>query len=417
MPNQMPSGLSTHDATPAAWGCLGRRGDGEAMANARRMMKGEPTPAGIKHGSENHHLIQALINAVVFSDYKVAEEWLELVRRKGIGEGGALYFPAGDCGYVMPLVRAAEMDGRGDIVQQGREYLARVVEWMEKLEIGGTVSEIVTWLPSVKHPGDRQYQHPEPGGHVFFPGSRALFGHNPPGSGWYNEGISTLLYRWLVGQPKRSLPSRFSGYAPGDSTWDSFPWMTAMIYGMIPAKATAQLKTLSKAYRNNDLVDLVEGVEPGPYKLEFGMEVVRTVYGDVLHTASHNTASPKPPVNWVEYRASKKRVTLTAPDGLITYGSTGRGSIEWAGGKVWARAENDKGEVMVSRKYPINDVREHWVLPAKSAGVWRKGKLHPREPVPAPPPPEPPGEENPCEGKSGLSKLWCEIREWLREVF
>lgn len=36
---------------------------------------------------------------------------------------------------------------------------------------------------------------------------------------------------------------------------------------------------------------------------------------------------------------------------------------------------------------------------------------------PVPSPPEPPGEEDPCEGKGGLSKLWCEIREWFREVF
>lgn len=406
MPNTMPSGLKTHDATPAAWGCLGRRGDNAAMQKARRMMKGKPTPGGIKHGSENHHLIQALINAVVFIDYKVAEEWFALVRKHGIGEGGSLYFPSGDCGYVLPLIRAAEMDGRDDIAQQGREYLARVVEWMEPMALPGGIDEVVTWLPSGKHPSDRNYLPTGPEGHVFFPGSRALFGHEPPGSGWYMSGPATVLYQWLTGTPGRSLPGRYASYRPDShmNTWDSWPWMAAMIYGLIPAKSTAQPQTLAKAFRTMDAVDITE-TEPGPYKLKFGMEVLRFANGSMLCTASHRTAGPKPPVNWVEYHAASNTVRMAAPDGLIAYGAKGVGSIERKGDAVFARAKSG-GVVMDSRSFPTDSVTGHWVLKAKSAGPWKTGKLHPKSETPVPPVPPGPGPEpeNPVDDESWLER-------------
>lgn len=414
MPNTMPSGLKTHDATPAAWGCLGRRGEAGAMQKAKRMMKWKPTPPGIKHGSENHHLIQALINAVVFSDYRVAEEWFALVRKHGIGEGGSLYFPSGDCGYVLPLIRAAEMDGQDGIAQKGREYLSRVVEWMEPMAITGKIDEVVTWLPSGQHPSDRNYLPTGPEGHVFFPGSRALFGHEPPGSGWYMSGPATVLYQWLTGAPGRSLPGRYASYGPDShmNTWDSWPWMAAMIYGLIPAKSTAQPQAMAQAFRNDtiSLVGLLEDVNPGPYKLKFGMEAIRFANGSMLCTASHRTAGPKPPVNWVEYHAPSNTVRMAAPDGLIAYGATGRGEMEWSNVKVWARATSDTGVVMVSRQFRREDVLSHWVLQAKSSGSWKAGKLHPKSETPVPPGPGPgPAPPAPPRRKSD----WTRYRYYL----
>lgn len=397
MPNQMPSGLKTHDATPAAYGCLGRRGDNASMQKARRMMKGKPTPPGIRHGSPNHHLIQALINAVVFSDYVVADEYLKLIRKHGIGEGGSNYFPSGCCGYMLPLIRAAELDGRDSIAQQGREFMARVLEWMEPMTIDRPPSRVISWLPSGEHVVARGYQPTGQGGHVFFPGSRALY-HPPDGAGWYAEAPATVLYQWLTGAPGRSLPGRYASYVPKgvDGVWDSWPWMVATIYGLIPAKATPQPHTLAKAFRTKTLPSVLAD-DPGPYKLKFGMQVVRLRNGSMLCTASHRTAGPKPPVNFVEYHEPSGGVRLAAPDGLIAYGATGKGSIEWTGTEVWARAENDKGTVMPSRRYKRSDVVSHQVMPPKSSGPWQEGKLHPKteEPEPPRPGPETPGDDEP----------------------
>jgi hypothetical protein len=416
MSNKNNSGRWFHDINPASWGILARRGVPGAKEKSRQYSKSvEPSR---KYGSTNHHLIQAVINIACHSHYALLEEYLTNMRKYGMGEGGSLYGPTGNFGYMVVATELAKLDGKEQIAKAGQEFLARAVEWMEPLAIDKPPTRIGAVLPSGERWDSRKYQG-KGTGHVFLPGSRALFGHTPPGTGWYAEATATIVYQWLTNAKNRSLPIRFANYAPpsdDENTWDAWAWQVAQVAGWIPASAKKQPTLLAAAFRKN-VIDLA-GASPGPYRLRFGMEAVRLADGSLLHTASHKTASPKPPVNWVEYYAPTGTLRVCAPDGLRTYGSTGRGEIKSNIKQVWAWAKADDSVAFESKKYRKAKVVSHLVLPAKSNKSWVAGALNPAPtpvpppPVPTPPtppPPPPPPDDDDCE--------WWNIPCWLRKIF
>lgn len=415
MGNTTRSGLKTHDSTPAAYGALGRRGDQQARRKARAMMHAGPEPDHKPFGSSNHHQIQALNNAVVFGDYALAKSWHKNMRKHGLGEGGPLYGPAGNFGYSAALLACALRDDRDDIVKLERESLAWYREYAREIAIHRPRS-ITAILPDGKTDSDKRTIQGGPKGQVFMGGSRAAFS----GIGWYYEAQATNLYQWLADTPGSELSPRLAGYEPRNVTncWDSWAWTTAMLLGLIPAESSSQPENLANAFRMNDLGGHLDGVEAGPLKCKWRTEVIRFSDGSAFWTTDRKTASPKPPASVIEYGANGA-LKIYIPDGYKNYGCTGRGSVMYDTRNVWAKAVADGERVVITTVRPRSEIISHRVYPARGKG-WQDGKLHPKSETPAPPSPGPepePPEEDPCEGKGGLSRIWCRIVEEIKEWF
>src|SRR5690606_25662790 len=139
-------GRKLYDITPACLAALGRRGDAQAMRDAQARMGGGPEPPHGVWGSPNHWLLSATCNVVVWRDYGLAEGWLDMARTTGVGEGGPLYWPAGDVAPMIAIALCAEADGRQGIARQAWEYLAWVRGAMLELELG-QINEIVVLGP------------------------------------------------------------------------------------------------------------------------------------------------------------------------------------------------------------------------------------------------------------------------------
>lgn len=401
-----------HDITPACFGILGRRGDTAAMTKAKKLMGGHPTPWNTKT-SDNIRCIQAVCNAVVWRDYENAEKWFERAREVGIGEGGGLYWPAGDVGYAIALTLSALDDGHDNLYQQGREYLSWCVDLMRRIVVPRRPSAIIgIGRDGKEYPGEGSIRG-GPEGHVYMPGPRAAFGSVRPG--WYLEGPATNVYQWLAGVPHREINPRYANYAPGGPTWDSWPWLVAQLRRLTPASRDPKPTLLSRVFRRSDLTDLIAGVEPGPYKLRYGLNIVRSDFW-MMVAASHPTSGPKPPATWIEWTKGNGRVRIAYPDGYRNYGNRGRGTIEWTRDEVWAEGESE-GVILKSKRRERSQVREHWVLAPRATG-WKEGALHPRQPAPVPPPPAPPPGEDEDRNifdriGDALSRLW----QWLEARF
>lgn len=397
-----------HDITAGCWAVLGRRGDSAAMTKAKKLVNNQKAPWDTKT-SDNIRAIHAVLNAAIWRDYKNAMLWFSRARDIGIGEGGPLYWPAGDVGYIIALTLLADEDGEAEISREGREYLSWCVDVMRKLSWTRPGAGYVGIGPGPKEwPSERNNWLGEEG-YVAMPGARAVFsGHLHPN--WYAEGPGTNVYQCLQGIEGRVLSGRYAEYKPGGSTWDSWPWLVAQIRGWIPASRDAQPTRLARAFRSNELTELLNGVEPGPYRLRFGLDVVR---GDhwLLMAASHLTAAPKPPATWIEWADGECRIAL--PDGYRNYGNTGRGSIEWTRDYVWAEgraAHDDETVTLRSKRHDRAGVREHWVLSPR-ATRWGLGALHPSEPRPEP---EPPPDED--DDRRWYQEITDAIRDWWRSV-
>lgn len=399
-----------HDITPACWGILGRRGDSGAMIRAKRLMDERPAPWNTRT-SDNIRCIQAVLNAVVWRDYENASLWFKRARDVGIGEGGGLYWPAGDVGYAIALTLMAKEDGKEGIYRQGREYLSWCADVMSMLATSRPEAGYVGIGPRGNQPSRR---NPWLGdqGYVCMPGSRAAFsGHLQPN--WYAEGPATNVYQWLMDIPGRDLSGRYQAYAPGESTWSSWPWLVAQIRGWLPAKRDPQPKTLRKVFRRNNLFGLIANVEPGPYRLRFGLDVVRADSWQLV-AASHPTAGPKPPATWIEFTKTLYRIAF--PDGYRNYGNDGRGKIQWDSKHVWASGvSTSNGSQLLSARHEREQVKEHWVL-APKATQWKKGALHPREADPVPPEPDPDPKPEPDDDRDWYEKITDSIRDFFRWI-
>lgn len=378
--------VSAHDITPACWAALGRRGVSGAMARAERMFPS--VVPGTKAGSPNIHLIIALNNAAVHRDYTRARDYLADMRKFGSGEGGPLYGPAGGPGYVASLATLARLDSELVVEIESLKYLA---QWRDY------AAEIAMPRPSnvlVVRPNGKEYDQADriPAGgwdvkHVFMGGDRAMFS-GTAFPGWYEFGIATSLYNWLIDAEKREIDSRFSGYSPTTPrTWDSWAWLICQLNGWVPATADSQPKTVGKAYRTNSLADWLVGVEPGPYKYRWATEAVKFRSGSQFHTTSHATASPKPPASIIDYDSTDRVVRIYVPDGFTNYGDDGRGWVEHTNRHVWGECHSDfTGATLRTKKRDRGYVVSHRVLRAR-ATQWEDGELHPREPEPRPEPP------------------------------
>lgn len=401
MGNTTRSGLKTHDATPAAFGALGRRGDQAAKQKARRMMHAGPEPDHKPFGSSNHHKIQALNNAVVYGSYDLALSWHKNMRKHGLAEGGPLYGCAGNFGYSAALLACALRDGRDDIAELEREALAWYRDYAREIAIDRPRS-ITAILPDGKTDSDNRMIQGGPEGQVFMGGSRAAFS----GIGWYYEAQATNLYQWLVDTSGRELSPRLAGYEPRNVTncWDSWVWIAAMLLDLIPAKASAQPQTLARAFRTTSLPELFDGIgAAGPLKCKWRTEVIRFSDGSAFWTTDRKTASPKPPASVIEYGANGS-LKIYIPDGYKNYGCTGRGSVEWSNRNVWGVAVADGEQPDRTTVRSRSEIVSHRVYPARGKG-WRDGRFHPKEtPVPPGPGPEP---EKPDDDES-----WLERHKW-----
>lgn len=403
--------VSAHDITAGCWAVLGRRGVPGAMDKAKNLVNHQRAPWNTRT-SDNIRAIQAFLNASIWRDYGNAKKWFKRAREVGIGEGGPLYFPAGDVGYAIALTLIAREDGKVELYRQGQEYLSWCVDLMRKISWHRPGAGYVSIGPGPKEwPSERKPRLGEEG-YVCMPGARAAFsGHLRPN--WYAEGPGTNVFQWLTGTPDRALSGRYGEYRPGGPTWSSWPWLVAQLQRWIPADRGAQPTRLGRAFRRRDLTDLLEDVEPGLYRLRFGLDVVR---GDhwLLVAASHPTAGPKPPATWIEWTDGEVR--LAFPDGYQNYGNEGRGTIEWTRDEVWAEGVAD-GTTLKSKRHDRAGVREHWVLDPRVT-LWRTGELHPREPVPVPPPPAPPPDEDDDRRwykriADAIRELWRRVRRWF----
>lgn len=412
MSNTTRSGLKTHDSTPAAWGALGRRGDGQSRRKAKHMMHAGPEPDHKPFGSSNHHKIQALNNAVVFGDYRLAKSWHKNMRKYGLGEAGPLYGPAGNFGYSAALLACAMRDGRDDIVDLERGALAWYRDYAREISIDRPRS-ITAILPDGRTDSDNRAIQGGPEGQVFMGGSRAAFS----GIGWYYEAQATNLYQWIVGTQGRELSPRLAHYGPRNvnNCWDSWAWITAMLLGLIQAKSSEQPQTLSKAFRSSTLGSRLNTFVAGPLKCKWRTEVVRFRDGSAFWTTDRTTAAPKPPASVVEHtRGGGLRIFI--PDGYKNYGCTGRGSVHFDDYKVWAEAVADGKQPARTFVRPRSEIISHRVYPARGTG-WQEGKLHPKSDPPGPGPElEPPDDDDrDWYDYPGLwlTKLW----RWLERRF
>lgn len=394
-----------HDITAACWAVLGRRGDSAAMIKAKKLVNNQKAPWNTRT-SDNIRAIHAVLNAAIWRDYKNAMLWFSRARDVGIGEGGPLYWPAGDVGYIIALTLLADEDGESEIGREGREYLAWCVDLMRKLEWRRPGRGYTSIGPGPKEwPSERNPWLGEEG-YVCMPGARAAFsGHLRPN--WYAEGPATNAYQWLTNTPGRVLSGRYGEYKPGGPTWSSWPWLVAQLARWIPASRDAQPKKLAKVFKTHHLNGMLEGVAPGSYKLRFELNVVR---GDhwMLAAASHPTSGPKPPATWIEWSDGRCRMAFS--DGYRNYGNRGRGTIEWTRDEVWAEGTAADIEVTLrSKRQDRAGVREHWVL-APKATKWKEGALHPSKPEPRPGPAPPPDEDD--------DRRWYqEITDAIRDFF
>lgn len=407
--------LREHIITPAAYGILGRKGVPGAFAKARKMMEGEPTPDRAKWSSDNWHLIQAANNALVFGDYGLAYSWLENAQTIGIREGGPLYFPAGDIMPWVSIIWAADRDKEYKLMRQGTEFLSWIYRLLSPMTIPRP-NKITVWVPN----GKKSFEPNTRGGnHVFFPGPRAIF-KNPDtnGGGWYAENPATLMMQFWNDDRGRLLPDRYARYSPGEGgTWDAGPWMIATAMNWIPARLSPQPTRLKKAFATSRLGTPAAHVTM-PFRLRYGMGVVRMENGSLLVTASHSTAGPKPPVTWSAYDAVRNEIVLAVPDGMGGFRAedrTGKGRIVVDGDYVFAEGTTDDGVRMISDPYFVTKVASDLRRKPRKAGRWIEGPLHPQE---SEPPPEEEEEKPDNDDRDWydypgiwLTKLW----RWLED--
>lgn len=404
-----------HDITPACFGALGRRGDAAAMTKARKLMGGAPS-GGVK-SSDNIEMIHAVCDAVVWRDYRAAKKWFDHMRDPGIGEGGPLYFPAGDVGYVVALATVAEEDGALDVYDDATDYLAWAAHVLDVIAVPKRPSKQRHHFPNITGENDRSIV----GGPVknpHMPGPRAAFGID---GGWYAEGIAASIYDWLLDNPDRQLANRFQQYEPGGPTWDSWAWLISTLRGWIPASRDRQPTRLRKAFTRQHLNDLIDGLEPeGAYQSRFGLDVVR---GDhyLLVAVSHPTSQPKAVAATMWWSDADNTVHFAYPDGKVNYQVDAKGFLAFDDRHVWADATGKDADGVFNRisspKFRRAGVRSHLVLRPRTKR-WVEGVMHPREPVPAPPPPAPPPDEDDDRDifdriGDALSRLW----HWLEARF
>lgn len=380
-----------HDITPACFGALGRRGDAAAMTKSKKLMGGQPS-GGVK-SSDNIEMIHAVSDSVVFKDYRAAKKWFAHMRDPGIGEGGPLYFPAGDVGYVAALATVAEEDGALDVYDDATDYLAWAVNVLDIIAVPKRPSSQLHHFPNLVGGSDRPIIG-GPGKNPYMPGPRAAFGHD---GGWYAEGIAASIYSWLLDNPDRQLANRFQQYEPGGPTWDSWAWLIATLRGWIPASRDRQPTRLRRAFTRKSLNDLIDGLSPeGEYQLRFGLDVVR---GDhyLLVAVSHPTSQPKAVAATMWWSDADNTVHFAYPDGKVNYQVDAKGFIRWDNDEVWADAEGKDADgdfnQIRSKRFDRGGVSSHLVLRPRTKR-WVEGDLHPNEPVPAPPPPSPPPDDD-----------------------